>query len=107
MLFDYSVFYNAIVRWFEDTDNAEEQAFIDDVLLLWNWGVPSPLKNTNVIQSTFSERFLVGKLFLTTSHRLQKRHWLRPHLRGAILTMQWHNWGQMIGQWHKQRQVGG
>ena len=35
-MFDYNVFYNAIVRWFEDTDGAEEKAFIDEVLLLWN-----------------------------------------------------------------------
>ena len=36
-LFDYPAFYNNVVRWFEITDSTEEQAFVDDLLLWWNW----------------------------------------------------------------------
>ena len=35
-IFNHSKFYNAIVKWFEDTGNAEERAFVDDLLLWWN-----------------------------------------------------------------------
>ncbi|KAF8447389.1 hypothetical protein L210DRAFT_3330283, partial [Boletus edulis BED1] len=35
-IFDHTLFYNNIVNWFEVTEDAEDQAFVDDLLLWWN-----------------------------------------------------------------------
>ncbi|KAF8130988.1 hypothetical protein EV363DRAFT_1331056 [Boletus edulis] len=35
-IFNHSQFYNSIVNWFEDTEDAEEKAFVDNLLLWWN-----------------------------------------------------------------------
>ncbi|KAF8419799.1 hypothetical protein L210DRAFT_3615596 [Boletus edulis BED1] len=35
-LFDYPTFYNNILKWFQITDDADEQVFVNDLLLWWN-----------------------------------------------------------------------
>ncbi|KAF8131920.1 hypothetical protein EV363DRAFT_1449624 [Boletus edulis] len=35
-LFDYPTFYNNILKWFQITDDSDEQAFVNDLLLWWN-----------------------------------------------------------------------
>ncbi|KAN0094395.1 hypothetical protein V8E55_002682 [Tylopilus felleus] len=35
-IFNHSKFYNSIVKWFKDTGNTEERAFVGNLLLSWN-----------------------------------------------------------------------
>ena len=35
-IYNHGQFYNSIVKWFEDTKDAEEKDFIDNLLLWWN-----------------------------------------------------------------------
>ncbi|KAF8121428.1 hypothetical protein EV363DRAFT_1457848 [Boletus edulis] len=35
-LFNHVDFYNSIARWFEEVDDAEDKAFVEDLLLWWN-----------------------------------------------------------------------
>lgn len=35
-IYNHGQFYNSFVNWFEDTEDAEEKDFVDNLLLWWN-----------------------------------------------------------------------